>query len=245
MVPPTRVTTAIKTPAGEKAALAPEVPVPGNAMRQEVEEKYRAFEVELGLPSLFWGRYLESKWYVAAAPGPAGRIWHTRNILASFDENSHMRSFEIIEDKELLKRLSSLQGELKLPPPDFSKPVGLVCSWWALPDRQMGVELTDAGVTLDFSSKEWAQSKRRWPETVFVPAEQVSGLDALDVGSVVGGEFSTPKSKLAFKFSKKTAVGKYFEFYAEPRDVLALASWYEQVKRPHVAVRMARVPEGM
>jgi hypothetical protein len=70
IVPPTRVTTAIKTTSGQKMGMPPLALEPGKSTRQQVESQYRAFAVDSGVPNLFWARYLESRWYVAVYPAP-------------------------------------------------------------------------------------------------------------------------------------------------------------------------------
>ena len=231
--PPLRLPTSIKTPSGTKTTLAPEAPVPGKATRQQVEDAYNAFKVEWGEADLFWGRFYESKWSSVILTGTEqDRIWNTRDILANFDENGYVKTFEIIHEDTLVKHLISLEKESRLPPLNTGMPIVLDDIRWARQATPMGMELTDSGVILRFNSPEWAHTRPKWPQTVSVAKERIIRFEALDIGDLY-----TTSSRLKFKFSGQTAVGKSFEFFAGPKDVLTLARWFAQVENETQSTR--------
>lgn len=239
IVPPTRVTTAIKTPAGKAEALSPLVAEPGKTTRRQVEEQYHAFAVDTGVPNLFWARYLESRWYAAVYPAPPGRIWKTRNILVSFDESGFVKTEENIPDTELIARFVGLQKAGAFPPLDLSSPIQ-VAGMEGYPTSPMTLEVSSRGLTITLAQRTLKLSKTKpspathgesqQPSPVFIPLEQIIGLQILDAGNFLGNEFMTPDSQLELKFSQKTALGKNFSFYLKQHAVLTLVRWMEQEK---------------
>lgn len=230
IVPPTRVTTAIKTASGNSEKLAPEPPVIGKTPRSEVEERYHAFAVDTGGLNLFWGRYLQSQWYQATYPIGAGRIWKTENILITFDDLGIVKTFETIPDKELINRLASMQKAGVFPLLNLSKPVRVDCMV-GYPLKPWSFELSSAGLTVETPiPATYVPRSGREPGLFFVPSSQVVDMAASDAGSFIGQEFMTTNESIYLLFSEKTSIGKGFGFYVKQGDVLTLVRWLGQTK---------------
>lgn len=102
---------------------------PPGIQRQEVIDRLSSIDTSYSNPRLFWGRWSESKWgywwFIAGnntAAGDAKRIWHTHNLLVSFDESGIMRKKALFnEDKSLW---ADLHNQLaNTPPLDLSQPI--------------------------------------------------------------------------------------------------------------------------
>jgi hypothetical protein len=245
LVPPTRVTTAIKTSSGLSQALAPPAQVPKTATRQQIEELYRAFAVPTDVPNLFWAIYLESKWYVNIYPAPPGRLWNSYNILALFNEDGSVKTFETVPNKKLAERFVSLQKQGVFPPLDLSQPLQ-VAARNTNPSLAWNIELSLVGLTfrhpsdqrqrtaqpLTPSFRQQLRDQSSESEIIFVPAAQVTSVAVEE--KPMGEAFSNSDSCLQLTFSRKTTLGKTFEFSAEPRAALTLVRWLEQVRNPRL-----------
>jgi hypothetical protein len=97
--------------------------------REEVLNRLNSVDTTYSNPRLFWGRWSESKWgywwFIVGnntAAGDAKRIWHTHNLLVSFDENGLVRKKGLFdEDKSLWAELHNELADA--PPLDFSQPI--------------------------------------------------------------------------------------------------------------------------
>ena len=237
IVPPTRVTTSIKTVGGTTARLAPPAEV-GKSTRQQVEEQYRVFAVDSGIPKLFWARYMQSKWYVAIAPGPATRVWKTQNILVTFDEDERVKTFEVVPDDGLLPRLKELQSWGAIAPLDISSPIPIECTIDTLevPHAPWRFEISSSGLNSRLEKPAWNASKEAKKQRVktgaygvAIPIDQIADLTVLDVGNNLTDPFETKQNDLLLRFTQKTSVGKSLEFYADPKETLTIARWFLQV----------------
>ena len=129
LVLPIKTGTHIQNPTGEKDTLPKFAIVPGQTTRGQVEEQYKAFAVDSGVPNLFWARFRKSTWamfwgvggYGGAAAG-GGRMWGAFNLLVRFDQNGTVASSDVVQDKDLLARLRSLCAEKDFPALDLSQP---------------------------------------------------------------------------------------------------------------------------
>ena len=100
----------------------------GVTRREDVVNKLSRIDTGYSSPTLFWGRWSESKWGVGGVgliPGSGGgaeRIWHAHNLLVSFDENGLMQAKELTDDGKVVD--IQLRAQLaKAPLLDLSQPV--------------------------------------------------------------------------------------------------------------------------
>lgn len=128
----TRLPTRVNGPAGatlQKNDIDLTFLQAGTTRREEVVNRLSRIDTGYSNPRLFWGRWSESKWgswVILVTPGGvgggAGRSWHARNLLVSFDENGVMQTKALIGDEKALER--ELRARLaKAPPLDLSQPV--------------------------------------------------------------------------------------------------------------------------
>lgn len=130
----TRLPMRAKGPAGEtlqnKHLDLAFLDAPGT-QRQEVADRLKTVDTAYANPRLFWGRWSESKWgywwFVAStndARGDAKWVWHTHNLLVSFDENGVVRKKAVFDDdKSLWAELHTQLAEA--PALDLSQPLQL------------------------------------------------------------------------------------------------------------------------
>jgi hypothetical protein len=235
-VVPVRMKNRVEGPAGRKEGLPKEILVPGTTTRQEVEERYKGFAVDTGIPNLFWGRFRESSWavvygvagYGGGAAG-GGRKWNVRNLLVAFNEDGTVRDSAAVADEEFQDRLSALVAELAAPPMDLSQPVKV----GGLPPepREVGagtidLELTSVGLVVT-RYRYWI-SKKMAPPPPTVATVPLERLESLTVGQ--GHAREAARMGVVLRFRGKTEVGRRLAFWVEPEVAPILARWLAQVK---------------
>ena len=96
----------------------------GFTTRDEVKEKLQGIDTKIDDRSLFWGRWETSDWVWAPmlAPYLGGRDWAPQNVLITYDQAGRVKEWKIVKDKQLLKELDLLLGDVPLDP---SRPVHL------------------------------------------------------------------------------------------------------------------------
>jgi hypothetical protein len=225
---PVKTTTAIKDPAGQKTRLPAETLIPGETTRDQVEARYKAFAVNSGMPSLFWGRFQKSSWAVVASGffgvlADAQRVWGGYNLLASFDANGTLKSFETIPDKELLARFAAMRHEPSFPALNFLQPIRLEVKpelpW--LPTAEIQLCAHEVEVTMD---RQGSKITKRVVSKI--PVTQVIEI------KVRGIDYTTDPVDIPLEllFSEKTVFGKKISFSAKPEVALMLVRWMEQAK---------------
>jgi hypothetical protein len=115
--------------------------------REDVAARLAPIDTGCGGTSLFWARWVESGWgyfwFVGAQSGVAGgggRLWHVKNLLATFDEAGVLRGHERIDDDKVLWRRIRARIALESPA-ETSRPVvvsGPFGVWW---NRQVSNQL--------------------------------------------------------------------------------------------------------
>jgi len=124
---PVGTPTVMKNPVGKTGTLPVAPVVPGETTREQMEAQYKAFAVDSGIQSLFWGRFRKSKWavfggiYGVGAAG--GRLWGAYNLLATFDDSGTLKALETVPEDELLAKLVTMQKTQRFPVLDLSQPV--------------------------------------------------------------------------------------------------------------------------
>ncbi len=235
-VVPIKMKNRVEGPAGAKVGLSKEALIPGTTTRQDVEQRYKDFAVDTGIPNLFWGRFRESSWAViwgvagSGGGGAAGggRKWNVRNLLVAFNDDGTVRSAEVVPDEEIQDRLVKAVAALAAPSQDLSQPVKVR----GLPPepREVGagtieLELTPAGVVVTkypyWTSKKMAPPP---PKVATVPLER---LESLTFGR--GHAHEAARLGVALRFRGKTAVGRRLTFWVQPEVAPILARWLAQV----------------
>ena len=225
---PVKTTTAIKGSAGQKARLPAEALIPGETTRDQVEVRYKTFAVESGIPSLFWGRFQKSNWAVVATGffgvlADAQRVWGGYNLLASFDANGTLKSYEIIPDKELLARFVAMRHEARFPTLDFLQPIRLEVNPelpWLAP-AEIRLSAHDLEVTVDRQGSKITERIVRKITVTHLRGIKVRGID-----------YTTDPAGIPLELllAEKTVFGKKISFSAKPEDALTLVRWMEQAK---------------
>ncbi len=235
-VVPVKMKNRVEGPAGAKVGLPKEALVPGTTTRQEVEERYRDFAVDTGIPNLFWGRFRESGWAViwgvagAGGGGAAGgrRKWNVRNLLVTFNEDDTVRSSEAVLDEEIQDHLVKAVAVLAAPSLDLSQPVKV--SGLPPEPREVGagtieLALTPAGVVVTkypyWTSKKMAPPP---PKVATVPLER---LESLTFGQ--GHAHEAARMGVVLRFRGRTEVGRRLTFWVKPEVAPILARWLAQV----------------
>lgn len=216
---PVRMKTVITDQAHNQQSLPDDPPIPGKTTRQQVEQEYKAFAIDSGVPNLFWGRFRKSSW---AAPPATGRVWSIENLLVTFDSNGIVKSFDTVSDTKLLERVASLCKAQAIPPLDLSTPIhiGGVAEF----DYRVDLRLLSTGLEVTRPRPSRNPPKRPKPsETITIPSVKVTGIqvDSVDESAPI---------PVFLKFSEKTIFGNHIYFKAEPQMVLTLARWLELLK---------------
>ena len=96
----------------------------GLTTREEVQEKLQGIDTKVDDRSLFWGRWESSGWAWApmVAPYLGSRGWAPQNVLITYDQAGRVKEWKIVKDKQLLKELDVLLGNVPL---ESSEPVHL------------------------------------------------------------------------------------------------------------------------
>jgi hypothetical protein len=149
-----------------------------------------------------------------------------------------VKSAEIVPDNELLNRFVSMQKAGEFPPLDLVRPLQAK-GMMGHPLSPLNFELSSSGLTFAMTT-ELAQTmsrssppsaeKQEQPAGIFIPLSSIASLEVMDVGDLMGEAFLTTDNHLLSNFSRKTPLGTKFEFYAEPRVMLALVRWIEEGK---------------
>jgi hypothetical protein len=98
----------------------------GRTQRGEVQEKFKEIDTGVTLPRLFWGRWSKSyfAWYGVTDSGfEQFRQWQHGNLLVAFDENSLVRSSEIVSDARIITTLRKIMQDTALASPPSPNPL--------------------------------------------------------------------------------------------------------------------------
>jgi hypothetical protein len=224
----TRLPMRAKGPAGEalqnnKLDLA-FLDAPGT-QREEVVSRLSSVDTSYSNPRLFWGRWSESKWgywwFIASnssAAGDAKRIWHTHNLLVSFDENGNVQKKGLFnEDKPLWIELHSRLADA--PPLDLSQPIR--------------IEVFGPGklqmMTLGKESIQFDLLKGKTPHFEVSP----QAIVRISHG-VLGVSVNRAVTCHTLHLAEKSPVGKNILFCAGPANVAATFQYLQQYGSPQL-----------
>ncbi len=240
------MTTRIEDPAGAKKSLPAEPIVPGRTTRREIEERYRPFTVETGIPGLYWGRFRRSTWGGALVgfPTVGGRSWSVANVLVSFGPDGTARRSMVVGEKELLANMTEMVADTDAPAPDRFGTMALEGQSADLkgPDGRprtfaetVEVALTEGGVAVTrYRWGDWSGGDLRpdtlHPTVVVASFEQIANVRSLPDDPELDGY-----SKLTLTFTSNTAIGDHVTMRVTTASLLATARWLARL-RPDLAV---------
>ena len=192
---------------------------PGSTQHDEVGHQLAAIDTGCPIPSLFWGRWRESKWgywWVFGVPcdncmaGDAGRLWRMKNLLVQFDENGLVTRQDLVEDKLLWRTLHSHIRSAPLL--DFSEPVGVTLT---SPDP--------IGIVFSPDYMEFERPAEQNKPNVRVPIRDVVRFSH----SIIIDDMRATCHTL--ELSQKSTFGRKIKFCAEPSQVALLFQYLQQV----------------
>ncbi len=96
----------------------------GSTRRAEVIQQLGWTDTQFTNERLFLGRWMESKWAVAAAVagggGSADRLWQVHSLIVEFDEKGIVTAYRVVADADLAKELSASLARTETPALDLS-----------------------------------------------------------------------------------------------------------------------------
>jgi hypothetical protein len=125
VVVPVRVPTQKRDVSGKPVDLDLTFLTSGVTTRDEVAKNLAAVNTGVNQTNFFWGRWDSSKWRTTAVgfvPPEGERIWRAENLLIQFDQNGNVKTWAVVDDKELSRQLD-LFDPVEGPPLDLSSPV--------------------------------------------------------------------------------------------------------------------------
>ena len=184
--------------------------------REEITEKFHQIDTGFRDPHLFWGRWAESKWgywWIVAsnyqAAGDAKRLWRTKNLLVTFDDNGAIKDKQLFDDDRVLWRQLHTTISVESPS-DLSFPylVTQEGEERTMTLRPNAIEILHPkkGPVLIAPGKLARFSHNRWLNQPGTPAVTCHVLH----------------------FSEKTTVGKSVSFCSYPNQVVALFRYLNQ-----------------
>ena len=148
-----------------------------------------------------------------------------------------MKTEDAVPDKHLVSRFVSMQKSGAFPPLDLSGPLQLVAMTYSLEPFNLVASANELAFNfpsaLVYKRHSTTPKGVRPAQVVNISIAQISGLEAVERGDYFSGtpwSRSDPLLELRLSFSQTTALGKEYEFYAEPRTVLTLVRWMESGK---------------
>ena len=187
---------------------------------QEVRQRLSSIDTGYANPSLFWGRWSDSKWgywwFVAAQTGAAGdakRVWHAHNLLVRFDENGVLKEKKLIDDDSALWR--ELHAQLaKAPPLELTQPVEIAGKGWCCGVLEMTLTRESIRIT--------ARRKNAIVEVSPLKIVRITHNGAPNKGSSVSTTCHT------LHMAEKTAIGKRIRFCADAPGVATVFQYLQQ-----------------
>ena len=229
--------------AGGRLTVPPTVPIVGTTTRQEVEQRYRNFRVDPGVPTLYWARVNSSDSRIFFDGIPNDRIWNSYNMVVTFNPNQVVRSVDTFSDQTLMNEVASMIKQGQLPSLDFAAPVNMDAERYPLTadERSLGSEQLSVKVVLAPSNLtisatipgRWIPRRSARSATVVIPREQVQSMN---MGSDQEEWHPSDRTIQVFVRSKpKTELGSVIAFKTTFTDALTLARWMAQTSPTHPA----------
>jgi hypothetical protein len=247
VVVPVKMKTRVEGPAGKQGALPKDDLVPGVTTRREVEERYRTFRVDTGVPDLYWARYRKSGWgvFVAAygAGGDHGRLWTLSNLIVTFDAAGTVKTSSAVKDEGLEPQMTLALFDLSAPLLDISQPIPVESLphdgdgrrhgryQWPPSLLATGLELTREGVVVTTSPVHCKKTCRRdepgawWPEPTTVPLSNIREV------TFESNDDESSWLDLVLRFETPTAAGGELKLSVAPSDAPLVLRWWAQVRR--------------
>lgn len=190
--------------------------------RDDVSSKLASIDTGYHDSHLFWGRWFDSRWgywwvVVAAGPGSpaagagdAKRVWHVKNLLITFDDNSVMQKREVIDNDHILWR--ELHAHVAaMPPLDLSQPEYLV------------LDNPNARSILLHSDYLEVTGEKKGPTRI-----STSSITRVDHESTKDKRENAGTTCHTLYFSEKTAVGRKLKFCGNAQMVVTLFEYLQE-----------------
>jgi hypothetical protein len=98
----------------------------GSTTRDEITNHLAVIDTGVKEKDFFWGRWDRSKWGIAAMgplAGGAGRLWRMHNLLIQLDQNGLVKTWAVVDDKNLDHELDLFDPGASDSPLDLSSPL--------------------------------------------------------------------------------------------------------------------------
>jgi hypothetical protein len=245
VVLPMRVTTRVRNLSGADQPLPKQAVVAGTTTRQDVDERYRGFAVDHGVPGLVWARYRKSSWTIVGAVinplvlGAGGdRLWGTHDLLITFDDRDTVKRTVTVKDDALHPALARAASDAGLPELDLSDPLRL--------DDLDPCQCGDPPIDLELAASRIVVARHVAPKSpsdppdppifTIVPVEQIdqvqAGGDTQDLGAV----------RIELRFKGKTEAGERLRLWVPPDAAITIVRWWERVKPERPGRRAGSYP---
>lgn len=239
LVVPIKMRTLTQTAAGQRT-LAPTTTsvVAGTTAWPDLQLQYKDIAVDSGDPDLFLAQYRTSGWALVygvgglgAAQVGGGRLWQDIDILATFDGEGMVKTFEQIPERQLRERITEMQKSGQLAELNFTAPVRLngQKTFWADTPVQIDLSMEDMSIQVTRLAKKKAPPP---PLTATLTAAQIAKLELESQENWSPDIFRTRPFTVRLKFSRSTAIGKKLWVDLEPAEALTLVRWLAQQGTP-------------
>jgi hypothetical protein len=97
----------------------------GSTAREQVTQKLADIDTGVKQSNLFWGRWDSSRWRTTAVgfvPPEGERLWHAENLFVQFDPMGVIKTWAVLDDKQLTRELEILAADEKDTSLDLSSP---------------------------------------------------------------------------------------------------------------------------
>ena len=235
IIVPVKMRTIDQTAAGKRTPEPAADIVPGTTTREQFEQQFHDIAVDSGDPNLFFGQYRKSGWAVVygfgglgAATAGGGRVWCEFDILATFDDSGHVKTFDRVVERKFAARLTELQQQGLLSQLDFDSPVTITGRQILLRDLSVKIELLRDRMNVEVDRPK-KKHKSQPPMTASYSAGEVKKLGIDTYGGIQPGFRARPFTA-QIKFTAKSAIGSAVSMYLEPCDAILLMRWHTQQK---------------
>ena len=238
LVVPIKMRTLQQTAAGQRT-LVPSAPiVPGTTSWQDLQVQYEDIAVDSGDPDLFLAQYRTSGWALVygvgglgAAQVGGGRLWDEIDIVATFDKEGLVKTFDQVPERQLGERIAQMQKRGQLSELNFTAPVRLNGQKTLVADTPVQIDLSLRDLNIQVTPP--AKKKKAPPPLIAtLTAAQIAKLDLEAQDQWAPDAFRTRPFTVMLKFSASTAIGKKLQVDLEPADALTLVRWLAQQGSP-------------
>lgn len=211
----------------------PGLPVVGTTTRLEMEQRYHAYQIDLGTQFLFWVHgYTSDRAYWDTN----GRIWKSFNVVVTFDSSQVVKTLHTFPDESMTSEIASMLEHGLIPSLDLSAPIKISAERypWTSDERYLRDDQIPVTVVLSPSSLTISATRAgRWVPprsarfvTVVAPKEKTGPISMEYIGS--GWPASDNTYRVGLWFRSKNELGDSIHFKTTFSNALTLARWMAQ-----------------